>query len=149
MRCSLLLLLTGLLAGCDHGLAPPPEPPTGAIRGVITYVGPWPSRQEVRDLRFVALRFVPRDTSDFLQLNRMVFSETLAYGVPSDTFFVGDVVAGTFPYSGVAQHFSDDVLAWRPVGLYVENGGIFQVLPGDTVVLSITVDFEHPPPFPP
>ncbi|GIV60475.1 hypothetical protein GQ464_017415 [Rhodocaloribacter litoris] len=144
-----LYLLAAVLSGCDHGLAPPETPPAGAIRGVVTYTGTWPPRSEVRDLRFVALRFIPRDTTDLLQLNRMVFSETLAYGVPADTFFIDNVEAGTFPFSGVAQRFGTDPLAWRPVGLYRENGGLFQVRPGEVTELSLTVDFANPPPFPP
>jgi hypothetical protein len=147
-----LLLALPLAVGCDHGLAPPPVPPAGAIRGIVVYVGhpdAWPPRDEVRDLRFVAMRFVPRDTADFLQLNRMVISETLRYRVPSDTFFIDDVAAGIFPFSGVAQHFSDDLLAWRPVGLYEGDGGLFEVRPGEVTEVSVTVDFKNPPRFPP
>lgn len=145
---ALLLLLTG----CDHGLSPPPAPPLGAIRGVVTYLNhpaSWPPPAEVRDLRFVGMRFVPRDTADFLQLNRMVISERLRYGVARDTFLIPDVAAGPILFSGVAQQFAADILAWRPVGLYTDNDGIFDVRPGDTTHIAVTVDFDHPPPFPP
>ena len=149
LRPSLLALL--LLAGCDHGLTPPEEPPFGAIRGVIVYADPdaWPPRSEVRDLRFVAMRFVPQDTADFLQLNRMEISETLAYGVARDTIRIDNVAVGFFPYTGVAQQVTPDILAWRPVGLLDGNGGFFEVRPGETTEVSVTVDFDNPPPFPP
>lgn len=150
-RAGLLALLL-LLAGCDHGLEPPAEPPLGAIQGIITYLdtpAAWPPQENLIDLRFVGMRFVPQDTADFLQLNRMAISPTLAFYVPNDTFLIANVAAGTFFYSGVAQRFGQDILAWRPVGLYTENDGLFEVLPGDTTLLRLTVDFRSPPPFPP
>lgn len=151
LRRHLFCLLFSCLAltGCDHGLEPPDVPPTGSIHGVITYEGTWPSAAEFRDLRFVAMRFVPTDTADFLQLNRMAISEGLLYGVAADTFDILGVEAGAFPYSGVAQQFSRDILSWKPIGLYEENGGLFFVLPGETVHLQVLVDFASPPVFPP
>jgi hypothetical protein len=136
-------------AACDHGFAPPDEPPSGVIRALISYEGVWPSESDVHDLRFVAMRFVPRDTADFLQLNRMAISDRLPYGVQMDTVTVRDVETGAFLYSGIAQQFEADLLAWRPVGLYVENEGVFFVTAGDTTSIALTVDFDHPPPFPP
>jgi len=147
-----LLIIPAFLFGCDHGLAPPEVPPFGAIRGVITYTGhpdAWPPQNQVRDLRFVAMRFVPQDTADFLQLNRMAISNPLAYGVPQDTFLIEQVEAGLFLYSGVAQQFAPDILSWRPVGLVEEADGVFEVHPGTTTEVSVKVDFNHPPPFPP
>lgn len=143
------LLLVG--TGCDHGLAPPEDRPDGAIRGVVTYAGAsaWPPRDSVRDLRFVALPFVPRDTSDLLQLNRIVFSEQLRYGVSRDTFLVTDVPTQAYVYNAVAQQFTRNLLDWRPVGLYQADGGVLQVRPGETTSVAIEVDFRDPPPFPP
>jgi hypothetical protein len=143
------LLLLG--TACDHGLAPPDEPPTGRLQGTISYdVSSWPPQDEVRDLRFVALPFVPRDTSDlFRDLDRLVISSSLAYGVSRDTFIIDGVPAGTYVYSGVAQQFSPDVLDWRPVGLVDANGGFLQIRDGGTTTVEVMVDFANLPPFPP
>ena len=147
-----LLLVVLWPAGCDHGLEPPDAPPLGAIRGTITYTAPsaWPPSDSLVDLRFFALPFVPRDTLDlFRDINLLVFSETLDFYATRDSFFVSDVAPRTYVYSGVAQQFSGDLLDWRPVGLYAENGGIFLVRPGEISELDITVDFNDLPPFPP
>ncbi len=144
-----VLTLTFVLIGCDHGFEPPEKPSTGTIRAAVTYVGTWPAESEVVDLRFVAMRFVPRDTADFLQLNRMAISDRLSYGVDSETFELTDVETGAFLYSGVAQQFTDDLLSWRPIGLYEETDGIFFVMTNDTTRLALEVDFSNPPPFPP
>lgn len=151
MRLALLLLMT-VWVGCDGGLAPPDDQTPGAIRGVVTYSPPdaWPPPDSLVDLRFVAMRFVPRDTADFLNLNALVFTpQRLALNVARDSFVIGGVAPGRFLYSGVAQRFSPDLLDWRPVGLYRANDGVFEVAPGETTFVAVTVDFRTPPPFPP
>ncbi len=149
MRVFLLLALLLIYTRCDHGLEPPEAPPFGSIRGTVTYVGVWPSLDSLRDLRFVALPFVPRDTLDlFRDLSQLVFSERLVYYVEADTFdtfFVDSVQAQLYVYSGVAQKFSSRLFDWRPVGL----AELFQVRPGEVTELSIRVDFDNIPPFPP
>ena len=118
------------------------------IRGMVTYVGPWPPRDSLNDLRFVALPFVPRDTLDlFRDLNQLVFSDRLAFNPAGsiDTFFVEGVPAQVYVYSGVAQQFTTNLFDWRPVGL----AEFFQVRPGEVTELSISVDFNNIPPFPP
>ncbi len=147
-----LALAVLLLAGCDHGLVPPDAPPTGAIRGVITYAegAAWPPPDSLHDLRFFALPFVPRDTLDFFRdLNQLVFSDRLRLRVDRDTFFVENVEARVYVYSGVAQQFTGNLLDWRPVGLYTGAGGIFLVRPDAVTEVAISVDFRHPPDFPP
>ena len=146
-----LMLLAGTLAssGCDPGLEPPPEPDAGAIEVIIDYEGAWPPPAELKDLRFVAMRFVPRDTADFLQLNRMAISDRLTFNVEADTVVLHDVQAGPYPYSGVAQQFAADLLAWRPVGLVTRDGGLIIVQPGETTTVSMLVNFDDPPDFPP
>lgn len=149
MRVLLPLVLLLIYVGCDHGLEPPDQAPLGSIRGTITYVdhpAAWPPRDSVVDLRFFALPFVPCDTLDlFRDLNQLVFSDRLAYRVPIENFAVDSVEAQLYLYSGVAQQFSRNLLDWRPVGLV----DFYQVRPGEEVELSITVDFNHPPLFPP
>lgn len=150
-RVALVLVLAGV-AGCDHGLSPPAEPETGAIRAYVEYVQvreDWPDVDSLADLRFVALRFVPRDTTDLLQLTRLVFSERLTYYAMRDTVIVGGVETGSFLYAGVAQKFGDDNFDWRPVGLVEENSGFFSVEADETTTVHVTVDFQNPPPFPP
>lgn len=146
MRVFLLLALLLIYTGCDHGLEPPDAPPFGSIQGTVTYTGTWPPGDSLRDLRFFALPFVPQDTLDlFRDLNQLVFSERLRYNVSDDSFSIDSVQAQIYVYSGVAQQFSRNLLDWRPVGLAT----LFQVRPGEVTELSITVDFNHIPPFPP
>lgn len=123
----------------------------GRLTGTITYVeASWPPRDSVRDLRFVALPFVPQDTSDlFRDLDDLVIGESLEYGVARDSFAIDAVPAGTYVYAGVAQQYSPDVLDWRPVGLVEDDGGILQVRDGLTTTVHLSVDFTNPPPFPP
>lgn len=140
------VLLSVIAIGCDGGLEPPPEPGFGRLEVHIAYVGTWPDAGEVRDLRFVALRFIPRDTTDLLQLNRMVISDGLDRNVPADTVVLDMVPEGTYVYAGVAQQFSADLFAWRPVGLV---DGAFHVLPDAVTRVTTRVDFGALPPFPP
>lgn len=137
-------------AACDHGLAPPAEPPVGAVRAFISYEGAWPPRDSLLDLRFVAMQFVPQDATDLLELNRIEFSDRLPAEPPrsADTVVLGNVDIGAYVFSGVAQHYATDLLAWRPVGLYEENGGVFHVRRGETTDVRVRVDFHNPPPFP-
>lgn len=145
----LALALALASAACDHGLEPPELQDPGSIRGIVRYTGTWPAEPDVHDLRFVAMRFVPRDTADFLQLNLMAISTRLEYGVASDTFLVEDVDPGVFVYSGVAWQFTPNLLSWKPVGLYEDEGGIFDVEANRVTELRFDVDFGNLPPFPP
>lgn len=142
-----LLVLAG--PGCDAGLEPPEDAGTGTISGTITYVGGWPPAAELEDLRFIAMQFVPQDTTDFFRLNEMVISEQLPSNVTSHAFSVSTAPAGTYYYSGVAQKYGPDLLDWRPVGLVESNGGVFRVPRGGTVFVEVEVDFSNPPLFPP
>jgi hypothetical protein len=94
----------------------------------------------------VAFRFVPQDTTDFFRLNEILFSPTLEKQVPDQHFMMDSVEVGEFVYSGVAQRFSSELLDWRPVGLYEENGGAFSVKIAETTYISVLVDFANLPP---
>lgn len=147
-----IALFVAALAGCDHGLAPPEAPETGVLRAYVEYVqdpDEWPSQDSLADLRFVAMRFVPRDTTDFLQLNRIVFSDPMPHPVREDVVVIPDVAVGAFLYSGVAQKFGPGNFDWRPVGLVTENGGFFTVSADETTDVHVLADFDHPPEFPP
>jgi len=149
VRYLLLILFSLLLLSCDHGLEPPEDPGFGRIEGTVTYVGNWPPQEELQDLRFVAMRFIPQDTSDFFKLNEMEISAGLETNVDSDSFTLAAATSGTYFYSGIAQKFDSDLLSWRPLGLYTDNGGVFTVTSGETVSISFVVDFDDPPIFPP
>ncbi|HEX7072243.1 MAG TPA: hypothetical protein VF190_15630 [Rhodothermales bacterium] len=142
-------LSLSIVAACDGGLAPPEDQRTGTIEAGIRYVGTWPPADSVRDIRFVAMRFVPRDTSDFLELNRLAISDRLSYGVNEETVRVSDIRPGVFVYSGIAVNYAPSIFAWRPVAVYEENDGVFEVAPSETVRIQIEVDFSAPPEFPP
>lgn len=146
-----IALIAGVLtvSGCDAGLEPPEDGGSGTITGSITYIGAWPESGELKDLRFIAMRFVPQDTTDFFRLNEMVISEKLPYRVSTHSFTIQDAPAGTYFYSGVAQKYADDLLAWRPVGLVEDDGGVFTLARGGTVSIRMEVDFANPPVFPP
>jgi hypothetical protein len=140
-----------LVVSCDYGLEPPPpRPPFGAIRGFIEYRGAWPPADSLRDFRFVAMRIIPDEVSDFINLNNIEFTpERLPINVAADTFLLAEVPNGFYLYNGIAQMYGPNVFAdWRPVGLYTENGGTIDVR-GDTVEINILVDFNNLPPFPP
>jgi hypothetical protein len=136
-------------SGCDAGLEPPEDAGSGTINGTITYIGDWPPSEQLEDLRFIGMRFVPQDTTDFFRLNEMVISERLPDNVEMHTFTMKGVPTGTYFYSGVAQKYASDLLAWRPVGLVESDGGVFTVQRGGNVAIQIMVDFANPPLFPP
>jgi len=137
-----------LMLGCDGGIGPPEERRTGTIAGTISYSQPWPPAEKFREIRFVALRFVPQDTADFLQLNRIVYSNPLAYGVARDSFMIPLVDVGFFPYSGVARQATEDIFSWGPIGLYEDDEGVFAVEASETTFVHVVVDFDSPPDFP-
>ncbi len=146
-RCFVVILAT--LAGCDHGLEPPDRDAVGALRGTITYTGTWPSADSLFDLRFVGMRFTPRDTSDFLQLNRMVISSGLRRNVAQDTFFIDGIDEGVLVYNGIAEKFGPGILDWRPAALFAGDDGTILIREGEIATIQIDVDFSTRPPFPP
>jgi hypothetical protein len=145
----LIILISG--SGCDGGLSPADADsnPVGVITGVVTYSGSWPPADSLKDLRFVPLQSEPQTAQDiFADIETLVFSERLNYFVDRDTFTVLDVQNGVYSYNAVAQRYGDELFAdWRPVGIYEENSGVITVS-GDTVHISVHVDFDNIPPFP-
>ena len=143
-----------LLTGCEGGLEPPPpEPePTGAISGTVIYTGEWPPSSEFRELIFVPLPFTPTDFSQVLGefiRGTLRSSDRLQTFVDSEEFFVGELENGVYVYNIIANQFGSDIFKdWRPLGVYKENGGLITIN-GDTVEVTIFVDFDNLPPFPP
>lgn len=151
---SILFILTVFttitLWGCEGGLEPPQtEPsPEGVISGTVHYTGNWPPSSELQDLRFVPLKIVPQSPTDLLSdFQNLGFSDKLDFNVESDTFLVDDLQNGVYVYNVIAQQFGGS-FDWRPVGVYEENDGVI-ILEGDTIRITIEVDFDNLPPFPP
>lgn len=136
---------------CNEGLEPPPPPPpTGVLLGEVHYSGRWPSADSLREIRFVAMRLIPRAISDFTDLNNIEFSGGLRRNVDTDTFSIRRLPNGLYPYSGVAWRYGPNVfMDWKPVGLYSDPLGRGLDIRGDTVRVLIRVDFGNLPPFPP
>ncbi len=151
----LVLAITGLTLSCDHGFEPPPELGAGRIVVDLSYEGRIPPSDSLNDLRFVAMRFLPRDTADFLMLNEIEFSTSIKPVWLNDTlrFFeqiiLDPVQEGDYVYNGVAQQFSESFFDWQPVGLVLEGDGMFMVMKDQTTRVSVHVDFYNRPPFPP
>lgn len=154
--CLILSAVIMFLAGCDSGLQPPPVEgevaSKGAISGTVTYTGEWPPDDELRQLFFVPLTFVPSGASEIVTefiSGNLIASESLETNVDSDTFFVDELPNGVYVYNGIANQFGSRVFSdWRVLGLYSDNDGII-IIEGDTVEISIEVDFDNLPPFPP
>ncbi len=148
VRLIIFAMVAVSFVACDSEIQPPTDVAEGAIRGIITYQSAWPPPEEIRDLRFVAMRFVPSDTADFLQLNRLEFSDRLEYYVTNETVLLSEVPAGTYPFAVVARQRTSDALSWQALGIYEENEGVFIVARDETVDVAISVDFENLPAFP-
>ncbi len=149
MRMLSLIVVIASLSGCDHGLEPPDRDAVGALRGRVTYTGAWPPADSLFDLRFVGMRFTPQDTSDFLQLNRMVISSGLQRNVAQDSFFIDGIDEGVLVYNGIAEKFGPGILDWRPAALFTGNDGTIFIREGEVATIEIDVDFSTRPPFPP
>lgn len=140
------------ILGCDRGLEPPqPEveiSPTGAISGTVHYSGEWPPSSQLKDLRFIPLETVPQSMVEIIaDFENLKYSDRLSYNVESDTFLVDDLENGVYLYNAVVQQYGG-IFDWRPVGVYDDNDGII-IIEGDTVNITIDVDFDNLPPFPP
>ncbi len=150
----LFLIPLVLALSCDSGLEPPPPDPdpVGVISGTVTYSGNWPPENELRELIFVPLKFIPSDFTQVLNeflLGNLKSSERLEFYVPSDTFLVTELENGVYVYNIIANQYGPVVFTdWRPLGVYIENDGLI-FIDNDTVFIHIHVDFDNLPPFPP
>ncbi len=148
-----LLTLSLMVGGCLESLEPEPEEvnPTGTIRGRVTYTGPWPSEDRLVDLRFVAMKYVPRTESDIfaaLLTGDLVSSAGLRRNVEVDTFSVQNVPNGMYVYNGIARQKSALLTDWDALGIYTPNNGRFEIN-GNEIFIEVHVDFNNLPPFPP
>jgi hypothetical protein len=149
-----LIIAIFAFSGCLESLEPNEEElgPTGTIRGRITYAGTWPADSLLVDVRFVAMKYQPRNAQDILfalLTGDLVSSEGLRRNVAIDTFSVQNVPNGVYIYNGVARQYGSNQLNdWDALGIYKPNGGAFTIR-GNEIFIEINVDFNNLPPFPP
>lgn len=167
MRLHSTLLLNGLLAlllcHCNGGLDPTALPPNAELGGRLTVRGgneSYPPRDSILDLRVVAFRTMPRDSSiiaavlagqayftptSILDSTRYTISISFTEGTPEPL---------RLEYIAVAQQYGPNVFRdWRVVGVYASDS----LWTPKAVVLTrgerrsdidITIDFRNPPPQP-
>jgi len=159
-----------LLSGCDRGLAPPaPEPWTefSGFSGTIHFKN-WPPLDSVQELRVVAFRHYPSDSSSIFQLlvsgEAVVYpaiglKSLLQYGADTTSYVMTDdstsLKVGIYEYVVVAQKYGANIFSdWKPAGLYTKTPGSFVPAPVEVILNRITpgydiyVDFHNPPPKP-
>lgn len=139
------LLLAALIISCstDKG-----EDPEGTLIVNVVYDSPWPPQNDIKDLRVVAFKFKPMNEQDLTRIGEMLISDPLTYGVSQQTIRFDEVPNQKFFGAAIAWQFGDNVFAdWRAAGLYTSNNGEFEIK-GNTVELTIRVNFNNPPPFP-
>jgi hypothetical protein len=164
--CGKLLLgcvLALLLGHCDGGLDPTALPPTAELGGRLTVRGgreSYPPRDSILDLRVVAFRTIPRDSSiiaavlsgqAYFTPTSILDSTHYAISIP---FTEGTPEPLRLEYIAVAQQYGPNVFRdWRVVGLYASDS----LWTPKAVVLrrgerrldvDITIDFRNPPPQP-
>lgn len=140
-----LFLLALVVTSCstDSGVAP-----EGTLVVNVIYDSAWPPEDEVKDLRVVAFKFRPMTEEDLTRLGDMTYSDPLQYGVTSQTVRFENIPNQKYFGAAIAWRFGDNLFAdWRAAGLYTQNNGEFEIK-GNTVELTIRVDFNNPPPFP-
>ena len=133
-------------------MEPPIEEPDpkGVIMGTVTYSGDWPPDNELIQLFFIPLPFIPNSVGDIMsQLSSLRTSGSLQRNVDDDDFLVDELPNGAYIYNIIANQYDSNIFQdWRPLGLFSENDGVI-IVSGDTTVISIHVDFDNLPPFPP
>jgi hypothetical protein len=168
---ALLMVLAGVVPGCDKGLGPISEP-TG-FSGVITFKN-WPPPEQVLELRLVAFNDYPADSASIfetlLQMRAAIYPHVTT-GVAGALQILGDKTAdtvhytfltegtilkeGTYNYVVIAWRYGPNFFAdWVPAGVFTLNPGTFE--PAAVIVRSnrlrkdvnITVDFNNLPPKP-
>lgn len=144
----LLILLPLLILSCNKGLEPEEVEPEGTLIVNILYASDWPPQEEFFDFRFVAFKFQPETEADFLRINEMLISNPLDYGVESQTLTLENVQNQKFYMGAIAWQYGSNIFAdWRAAGLYTTGNGQFTI-EGNTVEITITVDFNDLPDFP-
>jgi hypothetical protein len=140
-----LFLFSLIVISCstDSGVAP-----EGTLIVNIIYESEWPAEIDVKDLRFVAFKFRPMNEEDLTRLGDMTYSDMLQYGVSRQTVRFENIPNQKYYGAAIAWRYGDNLFAdWRAAGLYTQGNGEFEIK-GNTVELTLRVDFNNPPPFP-
>lgn len=161
----LVALISALLAiaGCDGGLDPTKLPPEAILSGRLIVRGgtaSYPPRDSLRDLRVVAFRSIPRDSSIIAAIleGQAYFTQSSVLDSNSYTitipFSEGTPEPLRLEYIAVAQQYGPNIFRdWRVVGVYAAD----TLWTPKAVVLTrgerrtdvdITIDFRNPPPQP-
>jgi hypothetical protein len=143
-----VLLSLWFFSGCNQGLAPDTSASEGTLIVNLIYNSEWPPQDQIFEFRFVAFKFKPATTFDFLRINEMVISDVLEYGVDRQQIIFEEVPNQRFYAGAIAWQFGPSLLTdWRAAAVYAEGNGEFEI-DGNTVEITIEVDFNNLPDFP-
>ena len=161
------LILSSILAfvvsHCDGGLDPTAVPPNAELGGRLTVRGgveSYPPRDSLLDLRVVAFRTIPRDTSIIAAvLSGQAYFTTSSVLDSSHYRIVIPFGDGTseplrLEYIAVAQQYGPNIFRdWRVVGVYASDSlwtpKALTLTRGERRMdVDITIDFRNPPPQP-
>jgi hypothetical protein len=153
-----------LLCGCDKGLAPLNEP--SGFSGVIRFQN-WPPQDSVLDLRVVAFKQYPTDSSgilvELLAGRAVVYPAVTGPGFPRfvDSVQYEFTTDGSplqitkYDYVVVAWRYGPNFFSdWRPAGVYTTQPNTFIHAPVRVLLhkilqdINIQCDFRNPPPRP-
>lgn len=151
MRYLTTILIIAILASCDTGLEPKSQvDEVGNLIVNVRVISDWPPAENIFELRFVAFTFVPETPTDFLRIDEMLISEErLELFVDEQTIVFEGIENRLYYYSIIAWQSGPNIFQdWEAPGIYKENNGQFKI-EGNTVEISIEVDFDNPEPFPP
>lgn len=165
---SLFIILTIIIInGCDKGIEPEPEKPTGpsGFSGKITFIGNWPD--DVKRTHLVVFKKIIQTSEDFFPPNLSFVSDSIPYKSTEFTYNslennflpILQLGPGEYSYVVVAQSKTSEISLdrkdWYVVGIYCVNGD--QTTPAKLIIQSgkitenvnIIVNFNNPPPQPP
>ncbi|MCS7000249.1 MAG: hypothetical protein RML15_08290 [Bacteroidota bacterium] len=163
LPCSVAIVLVLVFSGCDGGLDPTALPPEAIISGRLLVRGgkeTYPPPDSLRDLRVVAFRTIPRDSSVIAAVlsGQAYFTQT---PVIDSTHYTITIPFGEntpeplrLEYIAVAQLYGPNLFGdWRVVGVYATDTlwtpRALTVSRGERRTdIDITIDFRNPPPQP-
>lgn len=168
MRNIFTILFIGYLifqiTGCDKGIEPAAQTPTG-FSGTVTFTGQWPSG--IQRTHVVVFNHFIQSNADFSPPNLSFVVDSIPYNSKTFTFnsidnnFISifQIIPGEYQYIVVAQSktptLSLERKDWFVAGVYTTSQN--QAIPGTMTIsdgvmttgININVDFNNPPPQPP
>ncbi|GIV53496.1 MAG: hypothetical protein KatS3mg039_0014 [Candidatus Kapaibacterium sp.] len=162
-RYGLLATVAFLALCCNSGLDPTALPPEASISGRLIVRGgsaSYPPRDSLVDLRVVAFRTIPRDSSIIAAVlsGQAYFTQTSV--LDSSNYHItiaftdGTPEPLTLEYIAVAQQYGSNVFRdWRVVGVYSHDSlwtpkAVTLTRGVHRTDIDITIDFRNPPPQP-